>query len=153
MVRFLATDGGYRASTNIGAWAFVVEGDISIVDFGTEEGTTNQKMELKAIIEALKYAKTNFPNEEIEVLSDSAYCVNGMNQRWFDKWILNRWLNSKSEPVKNKELWQELIDLDKELDVKYVKVKGHNGDELNEMADFEVNRAMDLWEKKHNENI
>ena len=101
MVHFLATDGGYRSSTNIGAWAFVVEGDISIVDFGTEEGTTNQKMELKAIIEALKYAKNNFPNEEIGILSDSAYCVNGMNQRWFDKWILNRWLNSKNEPVKN----------------------------------------------------
>lgn len=153
MVQFLATDGGYRSSTNIGAWAFVVEGDISIVDFGIEEGTTNQKMELKAIIEALKYAKNNFPNEEIGILSDSAYCVNGMNQRWFDKWILNRWLNSKNEPVKNKELWQELIELDKELNVKYVKVKGHNGDELNEIADFEVNRAMDLWEEKHNEDI
>ena len=63
MIRFIATDGGYRSSTNIWAWAFVVEGDISIVDFGTEEGTTNQKMELKAIIEALKYAKNNFPNE------------------------------------------------------------------------------------------
>ena len=149
MIRFIATDGGYRSSTNIGAWAFVVEGDISIVDFGTEEGTTNQKMELKAIIEALKYAKNNFPNEEIGILSDSAYCVNGMNQRWFDKWVLNKLLNSKKEPVKNKELWQELIELDKEMNVKYVKIKGHNGDELNEIADFEVNRAMDLWEQKN----
>lgn len=149
MVQFLATDGAYRSSTDIGAWAFVVEGDVSIVDFGTEEGTTNQKMELKAIIEALKYAKNNFPNEEIGILSDSAYYVNGMNQRWFDKWILNRWLNSKNEPVKNKELWQELIELDKELNVKYVKVRGHSGDELNEIADFEVNRAMDLWEEKN----
>lgn len=149
MVIFLGVDGAYRSSTNIGAWAFVVEGDISIVDFGTEENTTNQKMELKAIIEALKYAKNNFPNEEIGILSDSAYCVNGMNQRWFDKWILNRWLNSKNEPVKNKELWQELIGLDKELNVKYVKVRGHSGDEFNEIADFEVNRAMDLWEEKN----
>lgn len=149
MVIFLGVDGAYRSSTNIGAWAFVVEGDISIVDFGTEENTTNQKMELKAIIESLKYAKNNFPNEEIGILSDSAYCVNGMNQRWFDKWILNRWLNSKNEPVKNKELWQELIGLDKELNVKYVKVRGHSGDEFNEIADFEVNRAMDLWEEKN----
>lgn len=146
MVIFLGVDGAYRSSTNIGAWAFVVEGDISIVDFGTEEGTTNQKMELKAIIEALKYAKNNSPDEEIGILSDSAYCVNGMNQRWYDKWILNRWTNSKNEPVKNKELWQELIELDKELNVKYVKVLGHSGDELNELADAEVNRAMDEWE-------
>lgn len=149
MVVFLGVDGAYRSSTNIGAWAFVVEGDISIVDFGTEEGTTNQKMELKAIIEALKYAKNNFPNEEIGILSDSAYCVNGMNQKWYDKWILNKWTNSKGEPVKNKELWQELIELDKELNVKYVKVLGHSGDELNEMADLEVNIAMDNWEEEN----
>ena len=146
MVRFIATDGAYRSSTDIGAWAFVVEGDITVIDFGTEEGTTNQKMELKAIIEALKYAKNNFPDEEVGILSDSAYCVNGMNQKWYDKWILNKWTNSKGKPVKNKELWQELIDLNKELNVKYIKVLGHSGDELNEMADFEVNRAMDLWE-------
>lgn len=147
MVRFIATDGAYRSSTDIGAWAFVVEGDITVIDFGTEEGTTNQKMELKAIIEALKYAKNNFPDEEVGILSDSAYCVNGMNQKWYDKWILNKWTNSKGKPVKNKELWQELIDLNKELNVKYIKVLGHSGDELNEMADFEVNRAMDLWEE------
>ena len=146
MVCFIATDGGYRSSTDIGAWAFVVEGDIAVIDFGTEEGTTNQKMELKAIIEALKYAKNNSPDKEIGVLSDSAYCVNGMNQKWYDKWILNKWTNSKGEPVKNKELWQELIELDKELNVKYVKVLGHSGDELNELADAEVNRAMDEWE-------
>ena len=121
MVRFIATDGAYRSSTDIGAWAFVVEGDITVIDFGTEEGTTNQKMELKAIIEALKYAKNNFPDEEVGILSDSAYCVNGMNQKWYDKWILNKWTNSKGKPVKNKELWQELIDLNKELNEKYIK--------------------------------
>ncbi|WNM54259.1 Rnase H [Staphylococcus phage S-CoN_Ph17] len=54
----------------------------------------------------------------------------------------------KRNLVKNKELWQELIELDKELNVKYVKVKGHDGNKLNEIADFEVNRAMDLWENK-----
>lgn len=149
MVNFLATDGAFRASTNIGAWAFIVDSDIRFSISDVEVGTTNQKMELKAIIEALKYAKNNFPNEEIGILSDSAYCVNGMNQRLFDKWILNRWLNSKNEPVKNKELWQELIELDKEMNVKYVKVLGHSGDELNELADLEVNRAMDLWEEKN----
>lgn len=143
----IATDGGYKSSTSIGAWSFIVDREPIYSSSDVKEGTTNQKMELKAIIEALKYAKNNFPNEEIEILSDSAYCVNGMNQRWFDKWILNRWLNSKNEPVKNKELWQELIELDKEMNVKYVKVLGHSGDELNELADLEVNRAMDLWEK------
>lgn len=149
MVVFISTDGGARASTNIGAWAFVVDSEIRVSNSDVKVNTTNQKMELKAIIEALKYAKNNFPNEEIGILSDSAYCVNGMNQRWFDKWVLNKWLNSKKEPVKNKELWQELIELDKEMNVKYVKVKGHNGDELNEIADFEVNRAMDLWENNN----
>ena len=149
MVQFLSVDGAFRSSTNIGAWAFIVDSDIRFSSSGVEVETTNQKMELKAIIEALKYAKENFSNEEIGILSDSAYCVNGMNQRWFDKWILNKWTNSKGKPVKNKELWKELIELDEELDVKYVKVLGHSGDELNELADLEVNIAMDNWEEEN----
>lgn len=146
MVVILSVDGGYRASTNIGAWAFIVEQEIRMSDSGAVKNTTNQKMELKAIIEALKYCKENFKDDNIIILSDSAYCVNGMNQRWYDKWILNRWTNSKGQPVKNQELWKELIELDKQLNVTYSKVLGHSGDELNELADAEVNRAMDEWE-------
>ena len=145
------TDGGYRSSTKVGAWAFVVNNDTIQISFDTEINTTNQRMELKAIIEALKFCKNNYLEIEVkvEIFSDSAYCVNGMNQKWYDKWILNKWTNSKGDPVKNKELWQELIELDKELNVKYVKVKGHDGNKLNEIADFEVNRAMDLWENNN----
>lgn len=149
MVVVLSVDGGYRASTNIGAWAFIVEQETRMSYSGVIKDTTNQKMELKAIIEALKYCKENFKDDNIKIFSDSAYCVNGMNQKWYDKWILNKWTNSKGESVKNKELWQELIELDKELNVEYVKVRGHAGDKLNEMADFEVNRAMDLWENNN----
>lgn len=145
------TDGGYRSSTEIGAWSFVVNDDTIQISFDTETNTTNQRMELKAIIEALKFCKKNYLEAEVKVkiFSDSAYCVNGMNQKWYNKWILNKWTNSKGELVKNKELWQELIELDKELDVEYVKVRGHAGDKLNEMADFEVNIAMDLWENNN----
>ncbi len=149
MVVFISTDGGARASTNIGAWAFVVDSEVKVSNSDVKVGATNQQMELKAIIEALKYAKKYFSDDEIGILSDSAYCVNGMNDRWFDKWILNKWTNSKGEPVKNKELWQELIELDKELNVKYVKVLGHSGDELNELADLEVNMAIDSWEEEN----
>ncbi|WNM53240.1 Rnase H [Staphylococcus phage S-CoN_Ph11] len=61
--------------------------------------TTNQRMELKAIIEALKFCKKQLLRNEVkvEIFSDSAYCVNGMNQKWYDKWILNKWTNSKKE--------------------------------------------------------
>jgi ribonuclease HI len=99
-------------------------------------------MELTAMIEALKLVKNK--KIETEVYSDSAYIVNCINLKWYEKWKTNNWKNSKKDPVKNKELWIELIDLIESFDkIKIIKVKGHSGIELNEKADELANKGIE----------
>ena len=99
---------------------------------GGLENTTNNVMELTAVIEALKLLK--FPCE-VELYSDSAYVVNAFNQNWIDGWLKNGWKNSRKEPVKNKELWEELYNLSKIHKIQFIKVKGHADNEYNNRCD------------------
>ncbi|OEF97788.1 ribonuclease H [Vulcanibacillus modesticaldus] len=100
--------------------------------FGGDPSTTNNRMELKAAIEALK----NTPiGSEVNIYSDSAYVINAFNQKWIPNWIKNGWKTSKGKPVENQDLWMELLDLEKERNVKWIKVKGHSGNKWNELAD------------------
>ncbi|WP_425446912.1 ribonuclease HI [Dethiothermospora halolimnae] len=107
---------------------------------GGEENTTNNRMELKACIEALKtLKKVNIP---VEVYTDSAYLCNCMNQKWYLKWQKNGWKNSKKKPVENKDLWEELLYVVGKInDITFLKVKGHAGIELNELADQLANKG------------
>jgi ribonuclease HI len=89
-------------------------------------------MELQAVIEALKLLKEEC---SIEIYSDSAYVVNAFDKGWINNWIKNGWKTSGKDPVKNKELWQELYELTKIHDVKFVKVKGHSDNEFNNRCD------------------
>ena len=89
-------------------------------------------MELTAVIEALKLLK--YPCE-VEIYSDSAYVVNAFNQGWIYNWIKNKWMTSGKEPVKNKEIWQELYSLTQKHKVKFIKVKGHSDNEFNNRCD------------------
>ena len=100
--------------------------------------TTNNKMELKAIIEGLAAVRLLIENDDfnsIYVFSDSAYCVNCVEQKWYAKWQKNGWCNSKKEPVKNKELWKQLIPYFENPQFFFKKVKGHSGIEENEYVD------------------
>ena len=99
---------------------------------GGRKDTTNNVMEVTAVIEALKLLKREC---EVEVYSDSAYVVNCFNNGWIYNWIKNNWRTSGKEPVKNKELWQELYALTKKHKVKFVKVKGHSDNEFNNRCD------------------
>ena len=89
-------------------------------------------MELTAVIEALKLLK--YPCE-VDLYSDSAYVVNGFNQGWIYNWKKNNWKTSSKEPVKNKEIWEELYNLTKIHKVNFKKVKGHSTNELNNRCD------------------
>lgn len=100
---------------------------------GGELETTNQRMELKAVIEGLKALKVK--DWEVQVYTDSAYIVNAFTQGWLENWQKNGWKNSRKESVANQDLWQELLDLSMNNRVKYIKVKGHAGDPLNERCD------------------
>lgn len=99
---------------------------------GGKSDTTNNIMEITAVIEGLKLLK--YPCE-VEIYSDSAYVVNAFNQKWIDNWKKNGWKNSSNEEVKNKSLWEELDVLVNTHSVKFIKVKGHSDNELNNRCD------------------
>ncbi len=89
-------------------------------------------MEITAVIEGLKMLKKEC---EVEIYSDSAYVVNAFNNKWIYGWIKKNWIGSNKEPVKNKELWQELYSLVKKHNVTFIKVKGHSDNEYNNRCD------------------
>lgn len=99
---------------------------------GGNPETTNNIMEITAVIEGLKLLK--YPCE-VEVYSDSAYVVNCFHQNWIQNWKKNGWKNSSKEEVKNKELWEELDQLTQIHEVTFFKVKGHSDNELNNRCD------------------
>ncbi len=109
--------------------------------YGGEVNTTNNRMELKGCIEALKTLKRK--DIAVEVYTDSAYICNCINQKWYVKWRKNGWKNSTNKPVENKDLWEKLLYLIESLEnITFIKVKGHSGIELNELADELANRGM-----------
>ena len=107
-------------------------------DSGGVRATTNQRMELQAVIEAIKGARElskDDPGAIYKVYSDSAYVVNCFNQGWIYNWIKKGWKTAGNEPVKNKELWEELYNLTKIHKVTFIKVKGHSDNEFNNRCD------------------
>lgn len=102
---------------------------------GYYENTTNNRMELQAIISALKDIQINYPSLDCIIYTDSSYCCNMLNL-WIYKWVQKDWTNDKGEEVKNLDLVKEAFELIRTLpNVDIEKVKGHNGDILNELAD------------------
>lgn len=99
---------------------------------GGSKNTTNNIMEITAVIEGLKQLKFSC---DVEIYSDSAYVINAFNQGWIYNWLKNNWQTSGKETVKNKELWQELYNLIKQHNVKFIKVKGHSDNEYNNRCD------------------
>jgi len=148
----LFTDGGCRKN-GIGGWGVVfVCGDVVKEVYGGTTNTTNNKMELTAVIEALKRVKRR--DIPIEVYSDSAYIVNCFNDKWYVKWRRNGWINSRGQPVENKDLWEELINLVESFDnIEFVKVKGHSGVEFNERADQLANQGIEELLKEVDDNV
>ena len=132
------TDGACSGNPGPGGWAAVLMyGDKKKEISGGESQTTNQRMEMKAAVEALKALKYSC---EVSLYSDSAYLVNAFNQGWLDRWQRNGWKTSQKKPVENKDLWEELLKLTEKHRVKFVKVKGHSDNQYNNRCD-ELARA------------
>lgn len=127
------TDGACSGNPGPGGWGAVLmcNGNIKEIS-GYNKNTTNNIMEITAVIEALKLLKYEC---EVEIYSDSAYVVNAFNQKWIENWKKNNWKNSNKEEVKNKELWEELDKLVSEHKVKFIKVKGHADNKWNNRCD------------------
>jgi ribonuclease H len=129
----LYTDGACSGNPGPGGWGAVlifngIEKELS----GANPSTTNNVMEITAVIEGLKALKRPC---NVNIYSDSAYVVNCFEKNWINNWIKNNWVNSKKDPVKNKELWLELYDLTKIHKVTFNKVKGHSNVKYNNICD------------------
>lgn len=139
------TDGACRGNQfdkGHGGWGAILrfEGKEKEI-WGGETDTTNNRMEMTAVVKALETLKTDkYP---VEIYSDSAYIVNCFKSKWYVKWEQNGWKNAKKEPVENRDLWERLLELYRKYSVSFVKVKGHSGDEYNEKADALANKGAD----------
>ncbi len=126
------TDGSCLGNPGPGGWAFIATNGKDIAERnGGEKETTNNRMELTAVIKALSAAKKH---DELEIHTDSQYVKNGM-EKWVRQWKNNNWKNAEKKPVKNKELWQQLDELAQTKKITWVWVKGHAGQEMNERCD------------------
>ena len=125
---------GNQFKANSGGWGAVLLYRTERKEIrGGEKNTTNQRMELTGGIEALERLKGS--GVDAEVYSDSAYLVNGMQQKWYERWEKNGWLNYRKKPVENRDLWERLLKVVRKHNVVFIKVSGHSGVELNERAD------------------
>ena len=135
------TDGSCLENPGNGGWAAIINenGNIRKIS-GNEKNTTNNRMELMAPINALKNINSD---EEIIVYTDSQYVKLGITE-WINSWVKNNWKTSKKEEVKNKDLWTELYNLNKTLKVKWIWIKAHAGNPLNEEVDLLAKKAAGL---------
>ncbi|MDA8828742.1 ribonuclease HI [Candidatus Pelagibacter ubique] len=135
------TDGSCLKNPGDGGWAAIININDEIKKIsGSVKDTTNNKMELMAPIMALKQIKQN---DQIEIYTDSQYVRLGITE-WVHKWIKNNWQTSKKEPVKNKELWIQLYELTNQFEIKWIWVKAHAGNALNEEVDLLAKKAAEL---------
>lgn len=126
------TDGSCLGNPGPGGWAFVAtNGQNTAERSGGERDTTNNRMELMAVIRALTAAHRH---SEIELHTDSQYVKNGM-QSWLKNWKKNNWHTANKKPVKNQDLWMQLDALSGAIKIHWQWVRGHNGDEMNERCD------------------
>lgn len=137
------TDGscsGNGAENAAGGCGFiVVKDDIDIHSKGyNSTATTNQRMELYAVIKGCEYILMSTKDEakpNITIFSDSAYIINCYNQKWYERWQKNGWMTTQRKPVANKDLWERLIPFFENKTLRFEKVKGHSTNKWNNLVD------------------
>ena len=134
------TDGACSGNPGPGGWGAILmykenKKEIS----GGKKDTTNNVMELTAVIESLKLLK--YPCK-VKLYSDSAYVVNAFLQNWVINWQKNNWKTADKKDVKNKELWQELVEFTNIHNITFIKVKGHSDNEYNNRCDELARKAI-----------
>jgi len=134
------TDGACRGNPGKGGWGALLRyGDIEKTLYGGARDTTNNKMELRAVIEALKALKKP---SLIKLTTDSKYVLEGIT-KWLPNWKKRNWKTANKKPVQNVDLWIELDELVALHDIEWHWVKGHSGHRENEIADQLANKGID----------
>ena len=128
------TDGACSGNPGPGGWGTVLiyqgrEKELS----GYEPNTTNNRMELTAVIQGLSALKT--VSVPVTVYTDSKYIVDAINQHWIDNWQTKGWRNAAKQPVANRDLWEQVIVLNQKYQPKYIWVKGHSTNAYNNRCD------------------
>jgi ribonuclease HI len=127
--REVYTDGACAGNPGPGGWAWAISTETH--DSGYEPATTNQRMEIRAALEAVRAL-----DGPLLVVSDSTYVVNCFRDGWWRGWLQRGWTNSSKKPVANRDLWEPLIDLVNDRgDVAFDWVKGHSGNRMNDLVD------------------
>lgn len=127
------TDGACSGNPGPGGWAAILLfGQHEKVLTGAENPTTNNRMELRAALEALRALKEPV---RVSIHTDSAYLARAFNDGWIRNWQRNGWRNASKKPVENRDLWEGLIEAAAMHEVEWVKVKGHHNDEMNNRVD------------------
>ena len=135
------TDGACKGNPGPGGWgALILQGDTKNEIYGGEANTTNNRMEIMAVIRALR---TINAKNEITVFTDSTYVQKGINE-WIAKWKINGWKTSNKKEVKNKDLWVQLDNLTSQLKINWIWVKGHSGHPENDRADYLANKGVGM---------
>jgi ribonuclease HI len=124
------TDGACAGNPGPGGWAWAIAPDGERHGSGGAPHTTNQRMEMQAVLEALRAL-----DGDLTIVSDSTYVVHCFRDRWWVKWQSNGWKNSKKEPVANTDLWKPLIELVQQRTPTFRWVKGHSGNPMNDLVD------------------
>ena len=132
------TDGACSGNPGKGGWAAVIiEDENEKTISGSEMLTTNNRMELLAVINALKEVSS----VEIDIYTDSKYVKNGI-ESWINNWKMNGWMTAAKQPVKNKDLWLELDALVTKKEIEWKWVKGHSNDHYNTIVDEAARKAI-----------
>ncbi|MBC8523207.1 ribonuclease HI [PVC group bacterium] len=128
----LFTDGACIGNPGPGGWAYILRScEDEIVCSGSEQDTTNQRMEVTAVLRALESIEVS---SRVDIYADSQYVTKGLTE-WMDGWIKNNWKNAAKKPVKNQDLWKPLAELRKMHKITTHWVKGHDGHPENEQCD------------------
>lgn len=138
------TDGACSGNPGVGGYGAILQyGQIEKEISGCSEDTTNNRMEMIAVIEALTLLKRP---SKVKVVSDSQYVINGIT-KWIDGWRRRNWITSQKKPVLNKDLWKKILDLSQTHQIEWEWVRGHKGHKENERCDELAREALKLCQR------
>lgn len=133
------TDGACSGNPGPGGYGAILKyGEVEKEIWGCERETTNNRMEMTAVIEALRLLSRPC---KIRIVTDSNYVVKGMTQ-WIHGWVKRNWTNAQKKPVLNRDLWEQLLEMSRPHDIEWRWIKGHDGHRENERCDKMARKAI-----------